>query len=563
MFAGSRWKTTIGAALMVVACQAPEQQSYDFDATGFDGITSQSIPVLTAGDCVIAGNGDMTLQVGDDELLYVFKRVTDGKVVANALTLGGGECATTATATRKITITGTAVASGSGANKVLIDFLNGTFAPGVKATTGNAHTPGIAIDLLGGTDEVTVRGTTGVDSWVLGSGTYDGIDLNADKAPDIKFVGVESVKMTTGPGADVLTGMGIATSQAASAFGVPMTVFGGDDADTMTSGAVGVQNVLNGGAGNDIFLQQNNKASDQIVGGSGRDTLDYRARSAALTITMGDALANDGDGSTTPTAAEADDVGDDVEIVYGGSAADSIDGTLAVGAEAAPTVMSVPGFVLQLIGGAGNDTLIGGTGKDSLDGGDGDDILRGAAGSDTMVGGLGVDAADYSDHSDHVDPLDNTSALIGVTVSMVYSSGAVCGYTGGTEKDVFNTTAATPDIENLIGSPGDDVLTGTIKDNIIWGGTGGDTINGNDGADTLYGEAGADTINGGNGNDVLVGGVGIDTMNGGAGDDLVDGLDAAATDIVSCGAGNDVALLDNASELSDPDPTVHLCELLP
>jgi len=562
MFA--RWNSPIWAALLVVACQGPAQdQHFDFNAAGFDGVESRSFPVLTAGDCAIDGvTGDMTLQVGDDELLYVFKRVTDGKLVANAVTMSGAECSTTATATRKITINGTAAGSGSGANKVLIDFLNGTFAPGVKAMSGNVHTPGIVIDLLSGTDEVTVRGTTGVDSWALGSGTYDGIDLNADKAPDLKFVGVEAVKLTTGPGADVITGGGILTSQAASAFGIPMTVFGGADNDTMTSGAVGVQNVLDGGAGDDIFLQQTAKASDQMVGGAGRDTVDYRIRTSSvnLTITVGDGNANDGDGSGTP---EADEVSDDIEIIYGGAGNDSIDASAATNAEAAPTVMSVPGFVMKLVGGAGNDTLIGGTGKDSLDGGDGDDTLRGGAGDDTMVGGAGVDAVDYSDHNAQ----DSMSNDVGVVVSMVYVSGGNCGYPAydavAPEKDAFNATAASPDIENIIGSPGPDTLTGNTKDNIIWGGAGIDTIDGGDGADTLYGEAGADTLNGGNGNDVLVGGAGADTMSGDANDDLIDGLDAASTDVVTCGSGNDVALLDNASELSDPMLANHGCELTP
>jgi Ca2+-binding RTX toxin-like protein len=545
MFSGSRWKTPIGAAFLLVACNGPEPQTYDFDATGFDGVTSQSIPVLAAGDCAIAGNGDLTLQVADDELLYVFKRVTDGKIVANALTMGGGECATTATTTRKIAI-GPAAAS-TGNHKVLIDFLNGTFAPGVKATTGVVHTPGIVINFTGGlgTDDVTVRGTTGVDSWVLGSGTYDGIDLNADKAPDIKLVNVDTVKLTTGPGADVLTGMGITTSQATSAFGLPMTVFGGDGNDTITTGAVGVQNVLDGGDGDDIFLQQNNKASDQIVGGNGRDTVDYRSRTVTtvpLTITLGSVAANnDGDGSGTP---EGDDLGADLEIIYGGAGDDTIDGSLATAAEAATVANG--SWLLKLIGGAGNDTLTGGTGKDSLDGGDGDDTLIGGDGDDTLIGGNGVDTADYSDHTS-------------VTVSMIYVSGAGCGTVANSEKDVFNTTVATPDIENLRGSPGADTLTGSAKDNIIWGGAGNDTISGGDGADTLYGEVGTDNISGGNGNDVLIGGADDDTMSGDAGDDLLDASDAATTDTVTCGTGNDVYLVDNVSELG----AGHACELTP
>ncbi len=75
-------------------------------------------------------------------------------------------------------------------------------------------------------------------------------------------------------------------------------------------------------------------------------------------------------------------------------------------------------------------------------------------------------------------------------------------------------------IENLIGSNYDDLLTGNATDNIIQGGAGNDTITGNAGADTLTGGAGNDTLLGGIGADILYGGLGTDTLTGGDGADM-------------------------------------------
>jgi Ca2+-binding RTX toxin-like protein len=84
----------------------------------------------------------------------------------------------------------------------------------------------------------------------------------------------------------------------------------------------------------------------------------------------------------------------------------------------------------------------------------------------------------------------------------------------------------------IIGTPGDDVLSGTVGADVILaglgddevaGGAGDDVIDGGEGDDTLLGEAGDDLLKGGDGDDRLFGGVGNDVLVGGAGDDLLDG----------------------------------------
>jgi hypothetical protein len=73
----------------------------------------------------------------------------------------------------------------------------------------------------------------------------------------------------------------------------------------------------------------------------------------------------------------------------------------------------------------------------------------------------------------------------------------------------------------LIGTKGDDPLTGTDGKDIIRGKKGDDHIDGGAGNDLLFGDQGDDFVFGGLGNDVLFGGKGNDQLDGGAGRDVV------------------------------------------
>ncbi len=73
---------------------------------------------------------------------------------------------------------------------------------------------------------------------------------------------------------------------------------------------------------------------------------------------------------------------------------------------------------------------------------------------------------------------------------------------------------------NLVGTNGDDVLTGNGDADSIAGNDGNDQITGFAGSDYLYGGAGDDIIAGGDGNDYIRGGNGNDEVYGGAGGDI-------------------------------------------
>jgi Ca2+-binding RTX toxin-like protein len=140
---------------------------------------------------------------------------------------------------------------------------------------------------------------------------------------------------------------------------------------------------------------------------------------------------------------------------------------------------------------------IGGTKwADILTGDTANNTFKGLAGADIIDGGAGIDTVDY---------MESTSA---VTVDLTNSNNNAGGDALG---DVLSN------VENIIGSNFNDILTG---------GAGVNTMNGNLGNDTITGDADADTLDGGDGDDIfnladgdfvagenIIGGNGNDTLS--------------------------------------------------
>ncbi|MES2626652.1 MAG: calcium-binding protein [Pseudomonadota bacterium] len=286
----------------------------------------------------------------------------------------------------------------------------------------------------------------------------------------------------------------------------------------------------------------------------------------------------------------------------------------------------------------GNDTLDGGAGDDYLDGGDGHDWLTGGAGSDIMIGGNGYDhyfVDDIGDVVEETNPdmdsggqdrvdiyisdytlpanVEQGYIMIGGNANLTGNdAGNILGagtgnniIDGGAGQDLViyladigiraNLSITGPqntgisgldtliNIEDLMGTPYDDYLTGDNKSNQLYGNggndylaggagddrifadTGNDIIDGGDGIDsyyydgntnlridlslastqnngvmgndtfrnieTLYGGKGDDVFLGNSGDNNLFGWLGNDTLDGGAGNDFLDG--SIGTDTVS------------------------------
>jgi Ca2+-binding RTX toxin-like protein len=142
--------------------------------------------------------------------------------------------------------------------------------------------------------------------------------------------------------------------------------------DTLTGGT-GTDTVT-GGKGNDTINEgsrlRGGAGADSISGGEGTDTVSYAGSIAAVRISP-NGTADDG------VSGEGDNVPLDIEVMVGGSGADTI-----VGAHRAEV----------LRGGSGNDSLSGNGNDDSLFGESGDDFLSGGGGNDALDGGSGRDS---------------------------------------------------------------------------------------------------------------------------------------------------------------------------
>jgi Ca2+-binding RTX toxin-like protein len=245
----------------------------------------------------------------------------------------------------------------------------------------------------------------------------------------------------------------------------------------------------------------------------------------------------------------------------------------------------------RLMGGSGPEALDGGDGNDSavdgggVDGGGGDDDVTGGPGNDTVNGGAGNDRLDFpgadpledqSAGADTLDGGDGNDQLYGGPASSPEQPDTLVGGSGTDTADYGQRVAplavsldgvpddgeagegdnVAPDVENVIGGSGPDVLTGSASANVLDGGAandtlsgrgaddqldggnGNDTLNGEDGRDVLTGDDGNDALNGGDGNDSLSGGGETDMLDGAAGDDTL--LGGAGGDMLDGGDGTDV-----------------------
>lgn len=319
-----------------------------------------------------------------------------------------------------------------------------------------------------------------------------------------------------------------------------------------------------------LFLQLTNVTGAAVAKGSGIATITNDD-----TPPLGDTLLGNV-GNDTINGGAADDfinAGDGSDVIFGNGGNDSI-----LGGSGPDTIN----------GGDGNDTLDGQGGPDLIDGGNGDDVFvwaGGANGNDTVKNSSGADGVLVSlDGSSNVVTIGQSGIPVGATYSflLITSGGATLTVDtsvsqvtvdGGAGDDTITVT----DIDHACrgslvvrGGTGDDVLTannakiGDIRLRMD-GGDGNDSILGSNGNDTLSGDAGIDRIKGGLGNDLIVGGASIDSLNGDAGNDTIIGGDGSDTlvgdgaDTIFGDAGNDSLQGDQGADLisgGDDDDTV-------
>jgi len=262
---------------------------------------------------------------------------------------------------------------------------------------------------------------------------------------------------------------------------------GSQHSDTLTVTAGSEAEGLNG---NDTLI--GSAGGDQLEGGNGADVL--------LPMQGNDTVIGGIEGGAD------DSVGDTLSYAnLGGASALAVN--LATSTTSGNAGTDALSQIENAVGGAGGDTLTGSLLANLLDGGPGVDTLLGGAGTDELIGGSGADTLDGNTGVDTV-----SYASQGASVVANLTGGT--GDDGGSEDGPVGDRDSIQSVENLIGTDGNDTLTGSSEANRLDGGAGNDTLVGGSGPDVLVGNAGVDTVSyASHGASVTA------TLNGASGDD--------------------------------------------
>ena len=363
-------------------------------------------------------------------------------------------------------------------------------------------------DLYGGTEDDPDDSSDGKDS-LFGEAGND--ELYGGGEDDILDGGSGSDELYGGAGNDTLQG-GSGRDE----------LYGGAGNDVLDGGSS--DDELTGGEGADTFTFRRSQGDDEILDfNPGEDKIDLRAFTSISDIddsdlrmeVVGGDTEIDLPGSGTIEvrdvtslsnddfrfASASDDTGDDDDPDDGAGDDDDDDDddtTTPVAGDTDPDRLHGTPRDDNLDGRGGNDVLYGARGNDTLTGGADVDSYEGGPGDDTIVvdyddftdgkaapstgdrmmaqgvfdGGPGSDALSFADFKDE----DGDGK--GVTVS---AAGAVTYNSGTALAGLYRS------IENFIGSPSDDMITGEdTRPNVIEGGNGDDTLRG--------GSGGGDTV---------------------------------------------------------------------
>lgn len=393
-----------------------------------------------------------------------------------------------------------------GANGVdTIEFAAGILPSDIQAVhQGND----LVLNLKGSTDSIVVRNyflTNGVSNYTLEQIRFSG-------GATWSYSVVRSLVVSGSTGNDLLNG------------------FSG--ADTLDGGAG--NDTLDGAEGNDLLI--GGTGNDLLIGGAGIDTLRGGLGDDTYVI----------DSTTDLIQENANEGIDTIESSV------SITGTLTTNIENLRLTGSAN---LIGYGNSANNVLTGNQGANSLYGNSGNDTLSGEGGNDYLEGGVGNDVYRFargwgSDSVNNYEATGNGLDIIEFAADILPGDIQI----SRSVNNLVLTLTGTSDkllVSNYFGSDGtltyavDEIrfangVRWTVADIKPWallGTNGNDTLTGYASADSINGGAGNDVLDGGNGNDRLDGGSGNDTLRGGAGDDVF--VVDAAGDLVSDTSGID------------------------
>ncbi len=310
----------------------------------------------------------------------------------------------------------------------------------------------------------------------------------------------------------------------------------------------------------DVRLHGKTTGIVRLTGGASNDSMSVEGsilpdanfiNQVVLTPGMGNDFVRIGGNVNAISLAAPDPGGDDRYVVDSSSGA--IGGSLQLGD--GNDVASSNAQNLTLDGGTGNDVL---TGSGPLVGGTGSDVLKPTLLGKPAVGGDGPGDIDLLSYDQLAPPAPAPATALALSKSTP------------TDVTVGNDGVTKTGIEQLAGGRGNDTLTGTGAQDVLYGGEGDDFFDGRGGGDVLDGGPGTNTVSYESGPSPvsvdLVAGTGgalpLDTLRSfrtvitGPGNDIVTGTAAdeqfalgGGDDTLTAGAGNDTALAGDGNDL--------------
>ena len=316
---------------------------------------------------------------------------------------------------------------------------------------------------------------------------------------------------------------------------------GGDDTIAGGSG----NDMLAGGAGDDSISGR--KGADSLNGGSGTDTAVFSGVIAASDISF------DGSNWKVDGGPDGTDILEDIEqvshsgtgmfLLVGGSGFANRSAAEAVkGSNDLLLFASTPGPISDSDGAA--NTVVERVAAGTVVGIDAS-ATDGLAGpitytlTDSAGGRFAIDAA-----SGVVTVADGNLLDVDVATSQQITVRATNSIGAFTEASFIIAVTEAPAIDEE-GTNKKDDLVGSTGDDFISGRKGNDRIEGKAGDDTLLGQKGRDKLKGGDGDDTLKGGKGKDKVKGNDGDDLLSG--GKGKDVIHGGSGVDTLTYESSN----------------
>jgi Ca2+-binding RTX toxin-like protein len=303
-------------------------------------------------------------------------------------------------------------------------------------------------------------------------------------------------------------------------------------------------NTIQGGAGNDLIY--GGSSNDSIIGGSGNNY---------IYVSLGSDYINGGVGGSNTLDYTQATVASLIDIL---------------GQTATGYATDVLSNFTTILGSNFGDTIRGSAGSDSIVGGTGGNYIYATTGSDTINGGLAV--------SGKFNTINFSGATSGSLIDL--TNGTTTGFATDTLSN-FTTVVGSNFGDTIIGTTGNDSITGGSGRNLVYATLGTDTLNGGSGIsntidfinataavtvnlatgtatgfgaeslsnfniviasnngdsitgnghDTIYGGIGNDSIAAG-GNAVIYASLGSDTINGGTGSNTIN-FSLATHDVVA------------------------------